>query len=125
MMDLLDGTIVAVGADTPVDRFDVGLTPVGWVSTACLSAVTVAIPLTAWAGERFAATVLVMSAMGACVFSTLFTLPPHHQVLGGQAVPRCTSSTNWGPRRGSQRCRCRRRGGACTARSGGSWRCTW
>ncbi|MCG8918760.1 DHA2 family efflux MFS transporter permease subunit [Actinokineospora sp. PR83] len=53
VMGLLDGTIVAVGADTLAERFDVGLASVGWVSTAYLLAVTVAIPLTAWAGERF------------------------------------------------------------------------
>ncbi|WP_043606285.1 DHA2 family efflux MFS transporter permease subunit [Candidatus Protofrankia datiscae] len=53
LMGLLDGTIVNVGVDTLGRHFDTSLSTVGWVATGYLLAVTVAIPLSAWATDRF------------------------------------------------------------------------
>ncbi|MCK9922412.1 DHA2 family efflux MFS transporter permease subunit [Frankia sp. AgPm24] len=55
LMGLLDGTIVNVGIDTLGERFDAPLSTVGWVATGYLLAVTVAIPLSGWAVDRFGA----------------------------------------------------------------------
>ncbi|WP_156754947.1 DHA2 family efflux MFS transporter permease subunit [Actinokineospora pegani] len=64
MIGLLDGTIVAVGAETLADHFDTDLATIGWASTGYLLAVTVAIPLTAWAGERFGTRRLWLAGLG-------------------------------------------------------------
>ncbi|WP_131768083.1 DHA2 family efflux MFS transporter permease subunit [Candidatus Protofrankia californiensis] len=53
LMGLLDGTIVNVGIDTLGRHFGTSLSTVGWVATGYLLAVTVAIPLSAWAVDRF------------------------------------------------------------------------
>ncbi|CAO5173221.1 MFS transporter, DHA2 family, multidrug resistance protein [Frankia sp. AiPs1] len=53
LMGLLDGTIVNVGIDTLGKHFDAPLSTVGWVATGYLLAVTVAIPLSGWAVDRF------------------------------------------------------------------------
>lgn len=53
LMGLLDGTIVNVGIGTLGDHFDSSLSTVGWVATGYLLAVTLAIPFTAWAVDRF------------------------------------------------------------------------
>ncbi|MFF7654283.1 DHA2 family efflux MFS transporter permease subunit [Streptomyces sp. NPDC007983] len=53
LMGLLDGTIVNVGIGTLSDHFDTSLSTVGWVATGYLLAVTIAIPFTAWAVDRF------------------------------------------------------------------------
>ncbi|PPK66174.1 DHA2 family efflux MFS transporter permease subunit [Actinokineospora auranticolor] len=55
LMGLVDSTIVNVGMDTLAGRFDSSLATVGWVATGYLLAVTAAIPLTAWAVDRFGA----------------------------------------------------------------------
>ncbi|MEX5635808.1 DHA2 family efflux MFS transporter permease subunit [Parafrankia sp. FMc2] len=55
MMGLLDGTIVNVGIGSLGAHFDASLGAVGWVATGYLLAVTVAIPLSAWAVDRFGA----------------------------------------------------------------------
>ncbi|WP_242606799.1 MFS transporter [Protofrankia symbiont of Coriaria ruscifolia] len=53
LMGLLDGTIVNVGVDTLGEHFNTSLSTIGWVATGYLLAVTVAIPLSAWATDRF------------------------------------------------------------------------
>ncbi|TDD79939.1 DHA2 family efflux MFS transporter permease subunit [Actinomadura darangshiensis] len=55
IMGILDGTMVAVAADTLVAEFGTSLGAVGWVSTAYLLALTVAIPVTSWAVDRVGA----------------------------------------------------------------------
>lgn len=52
IMGILDGTMVAVAADTLVSEFDTSLTAVGWVSTAYLLALTATVPVTSWAVGR-------------------------------------------------------------------------
>ncbi len=52
IMGILDGSMTAVAVDTLTDRFDTSLTATGWVSTGYLLALTVTIPVTAWAVER-------------------------------------------------------------------------
>jgi EmrB/QacA subfamily drug resistance transporter len=52
IMGILDGTMVAVAADTLVTGFGTSLGAVGWVSTAYLLALTVTIPVTSWAVDR-------------------------------------------------------------------------
>ncbi|CAJ62585.1 MULTISPECIES: DHA2 family efflux MFS transporter permease subunit [Frankia] len=55
IMGILDGSMVAVGVDTLAARFDAALSTIGWVSTGYLLALTVAIPVTTWAVDRFGA----------------------------------------------------------------------
>ncbi|WP_021600344.1 DHA2 family efflux MFS transporter permease subunit [Actinomadura welshii] len=55
IMGILDGTMVAVAADTLVAGFGTSLGAVGWVSTAYLLALTIAIPVTSWAVDRVGA----------------------------------------------------------------------
>ncbi|MFF2808874.1 DHA2 family efflux MFS transporter permease subunit [Streptomyces sp. NPDC058000] len=53
LLGLLDSTIVNVGMGTMARHFDTTLNTVGWVATGYLLAVSIAIPFTAWAVERF------------------------------------------------------------------------
>ncbi|SFE66917.1 drug resistance transporter, EmrB/QacA subfamily [Actinacidiphila alni] len=53
IMGILDGSMIAVAADTLVKDFDTSLSAVSWVSTAYLLALTVSIPVTTWAVDRF------------------------------------------------------------------------
>src|SRR3954451_24636927 len=53
MMGILDGTMVAVGIDTLTAAFDTSLSAIGWVSTGYLLALTLTIPVTTWAVDRF------------------------------------------------------------------------
>ncbi|WP_433172648.1 DHA2 family efflux MFS transporter permease subunit [Actinoallomurus sp. CA-150999] len=53
MMGILDGTMVAVGIDTLTSAFHASLSAVGWVSTGYLLALTLTIPVTTWAVDRF------------------------------------------------------------------------
>ncbi|GHE95954.1 DHA2 family efflux MFS transporter permease subunit [Streptomyces fumanus] len=52
IMGILDGSMTAVAVDTLSERFDATLSTTGWVSTGYLLALTVTIPVTAWAVER-------------------------------------------------------------------------
>ncbi|MFF5306628.1 DHA2 family efflux MFS transporter permease subunit [Streptomyces sp. NPDC013161] len=52
IMGILDGSMTAVAVDTLSSRFDASLSTTGWVSTGYLLALTVTIPVTAWAVER-------------------------------------------------------------------------
>ncbi|WP_020130984.1 DHA2 family efflux MFS transporter permease subunit [Streptomyces sp. 303MFCol5.2] len=52
IMGILDGSMAAVAVDTLSTRFDASLSTTGWVSTGYLLALTVTIPVTAWAVER-------------------------------------------------------------------------
>ncbi|GAB3969675.1 MDR family MFS transporter [Actinoallomurus acanthiterrae] len=53
MMGILDGTMVAVGIDRLTVAFDASLSAIGWVSTGYLLALTLTIPVTTWAVDRF------------------------------------------------------------------------
>ncbi|MFF8024881.1 DHA2 family efflux MFS transporter permease subunit [Streptomyces sp. NPDC007896] len=53
IMGILDGSMVAVAADTLVKDFHTSLSAVSWVSTSYLLALTVSIPVTTWAVDRF------------------------------------------------------------------------
>lgn len=53
IMGILDGSMIAVAADTLVRNFDTSLSAVSWVSTSYLLALTVSIPVTTWAVDRF------------------------------------------------------------------------
>ncbi|MFI0449506.1 DHA2 family efflux MFS transporter permease subunit [Actinomadura sp. 6N118] len=55
IMGILDGTMVAVAADTLTVEFGSSLSAVGWVSTGYLLTLTVTIPVTGWAVGRFGA----------------------------------------------------------------------
>lgn len=52
IMGILDGSMTAVAAHTLSGRLDASLSTVGWVSTGYLLALTVTIPVTAWAVDR-------------------------------------------------------------------------
>ena len=52
-MGILDGSMVAVALRSLAERFDTSLGAVGWVSTGYLLALTVTIPVTGWAVDRF------------------------------------------------------------------------
>lgn len=52
-MGILDGSMVAVALRSLADRFDSSLSAVGWVSTGYLLALTLTIPVTGWAVDRF------------------------------------------------------------------------
>jgi len=49
IMGILDGSMAAVAVDTLASRFETSLSSIGWVSTGYLLALTVTIPVTAWA----------------------------------------------------------------------------
>lgn len=53
IMGILDATMVSVAANRLVGEFGTTLGAVGWVSTAYLLALTVTVPVTAWAAGRF------------------------------------------------------------------------
>ncbi|MCC3330947.1 MFS transporter [Nocardia abscessus] len=53
IMGILDGSMAAVAVDTLAARFDTSLATVGWVSTGYLLALTLTIPVGAWAVDRF------------------------------------------------------------------------
>ncbi|WP_051468499.1 DHA2 family efflux MFS transporter permease subunit [Actinomadura oligospora] len=53
IMGILDATMVSVAADRLVGEFGTTLSAVGWVSTGYLLALTVTVPVTAWAAGRF------------------------------------------------------------------------
>ncbi|MFZ3555159.1 MDR family MFS transporter [Streptomyces sp. BH055] len=52
IMGILDGSMTAVAVDTLAGRFDASISTTGWVSTGYLLALTVTIPVTAWAVDR-------------------------------------------------------------------------
>ncbi|MDN3260675.1 DHA2 family efflux MFS transporter permease subunit [Streptomyces sp. CSDS2] len=71
LMGLLDGTIVNVGIGTLGDHFDSSLSTVGWVATGYLLAVTLAIPFTAWAVDRFGSKKMWLIGLALFVFGSL------------------------------------------------------
>ena len=64
VMTILDTTIVAVALDTLGRGFDVSVATIQWVSTAYLLALSMVIPLTGWAVERFGARTLWFTSLG-------------------------------------------------------------
>jgi MFS family permease len=64
IMGILDGSIVAVANNTLAARFDASLTSISWISTGYLLALTVAIPVTTWAVDRFGAKSLWLFGLG-------------------------------------------------------------
>jgi EmrB/QacA subfamily drug resistance transporter len=63
IMGILDGSVVAVAVDTLAVQFSSSLGAVGWVSTSYLLALTIAIPVTAWAVDRVGAKTLWLSGL--------------------------------------------------------------
>ncbi|MBL7499012.1 DHA2 family efflux MFS transporter permease subunit [Frankia sp. CNm7] len=63
IMGILDGSVVAVGVDTLATQLDASLGTIGWVSTGYLLALTIAIPVTTWAVDRFGARRLWLAAL--------------------------------------------------------------
>ncbi|MEU6102514.1 DHA2 family efflux MFS transporter permease subunit [Streptomyces flaveolus] len=53
IMGILDGSMIAVAADTLAHDLDTSLATISWVSTSYLLAVTLSIPVTTWAVDRF------------------------------------------------------------------------
>ncbi|WP_329427770.1 DHA2 family efflux MFS transporter permease subunit [Streptosporangium sp. NBC_01495] len=53
LLGILNSTMAAVATDTLAKAFDTSLSTVGWTSTGFLLAVTVTIPFTTWAVDRF------------------------------------------------------------------------
>lgn len=53
IMGILDGSMIAAAADTLARDFGTSLSTVSWVSTGYLLALTVSIPVTTWAVDRF------------------------------------------------------------------------
>jgi EmrB/QacA subfamily drug resistance transporter len=64
VMTILDTTIVAVAIDTLGRDFDVSVATIQWVATGYLLALSMVIPLTGWAIERFGARTLWFAALG-------------------------------------------------------------
>ncbi len=71
IMGILDGSMVAVGVDTLAARFDAALSTIGWVSTGYLLALTVAIPVTTWAVDRFGARRLWLAGLVAFLVASV------------------------------------------------------
>ncbi|MFE0171213.1 DHA2 family efflux MFS transporter permease subunit [Streptomyces sp. NPDC059002] len=71
LMGLLDGTIVNVGIGTLGDHFDSSLGTVGWVATGYLLAVTLAIPFTGWAVDRFGSRRMWLTGLALFVVGSL------------------------------------------------------
>ncbi|MET9217133.1 MULTISPECIES: DHA2 family efflux MFS transporter permease subunit [unclassified Nocardia] len=63
IMGILDGSMAAVAVDTLSARFDTSLATVGWVSTGYLLALTLTIPVGAWAVDRFGGRTLWLSGL--------------------------------------------------------------
>ncbi|GAB7039024.1 MULTISPECIES: MFS transporter [Catenuloplanes] len=55
IMGILDGTMVAVAVETLTGEFGTSVSTIGWASTGYLLALTVTIPVTGWAVDRFGA----------------------------------------------------------------------
>ncbi|MFJ4218094.1 MFS transporter, partial [Streptomyces hydrogenans] len=53
IMGILDSSMIAAAADTLAQDLDTSLATVSWVSTSYLLALTVSIPVTTWAVDRF------------------------------------------------------------------------
>ncbi|MGI5151565.1 DHA2 family efflux MFS transporter permease subunit [Plantactinospora sp. CA-294935] len=71
IMGILDGTMVAVAVDTLTDRFVTSVSTIGWVSTGYLLALTVTIPVTTWAVDRFGARRLWLFGLLLFLFGSL------------------------------------------------------
>jgi EmrB/QacA subfamily drug resistance transporter len=64
VMTVLDTTIVAVAINTLGRDFDVSVATIQWVATGYLLALSMVIPLTGWAMERFGTRTLWFSSLG-------------------------------------------------------------
>ena len=64
VMSILDTTIVNVALDDLARDFGVSITTVHWVTTGYLLALAIAIPLAAWASERFGGRRVWMTSVG-------------------------------------------------------------
>jgi MFS family permease len=70
-LGILNSTMVAVGIDRLASEFDASLSTVGWVSTGFLLAVTVTIPVTAWAGDSFGGKRMWLAGLGVFLLGSL------------------------------------------------------
>ncbi|MFI0351701.1 DHA2 family efflux MFS transporter permease subunit [Actinomadura sp. 9N407] len=71
IMGILDGTMVAVGIGTLAAEFDTSLGTIAWVSTGYLLALTLTIPVTTWAVDRFGGRGLWLGALGLFLAASL------------------------------------------------------
>ncbi|MFC7546094.1 DHA2 family efflux MFS transporter permease subunit [Plantactinospora sp. GCM10030261] len=71
IMGILDGTMVVVAVDTLTASFDTAVRTVGWVSTAYLLALTVTIPVTTWAVDRWGARRLWLAGLALFLLASL------------------------------------------------------
>ncbi|WP_129789872.1 DHA2 family efflux MFS transporter permease subunit [Promicromonospora panici] len=70
-LGILNSTMVAVGIDRLASEFDASLSTIGWVSTGFLLAVTVTIPVTGWAGDRFGGRRMWLAGLGVFLLGSL------------------------------------------------------
>ncbi|MER5950493.1 DHA2 family efflux MFS transporter permease subunit [Streptomyces sp. NPDC001904] len=63
IMGILDSSMTAVAVDTLSTRFDASISATGWVSTGYLLALTVTIPVTAWAVDKVGGRKLWLSGL--------------------------------------------------------------
>ena len=95
-LDRLDLTIVNIALPTLADYFNVPITQTEWVNNAYLLALTMSIPLSAWAGERYGVKKVFIIATGLfglsswlCAFSpdlTTMAVLRFLQGLGGGVI---------------------------------------
>jgi EmrB/QacA subfamily drug resistance transporter len=71
MLGILNSTMVAVGIDRLAGEFGTSLGTIGWVSTGFLLAVTVTIPVTGWAGDRFGGRRMWLAGLGLFLLGSL------------------------------------------------------
>jgi len=63
IMGILDGSMAAVAVDTLAGEFGTTIATIGWVSTGYLLALTITIPVGAWAVDRFGARKLWLAGL--------------------------------------------------------------
>src|SRR3984957_4081939 len=68
IMSILDTTIVAVALATLGRDFHVSVTTIQWVATAYLLALSIVIPVTGWAVDRFGGKLVWMTSLTLCIF---------------------------------------------------------
>ena len=73
VMTVLDTTIVAVAINTLGRDFDVSVATIQWVATGYLLALSMVIPLTGWAVERFGARTLWFASLGVFLIGSVLS----------------------------------------------------
>lgn len=82
LMGILSGSMVAIGTETLSHALDTSLSAVGWVSTGYLLALTVTIPVTAWAVDRVGGRTLWLGGLAVFFLGSLAAgLAPNIETL--------------------------------------------